>query len=77
MAAVDNARVVKMASGTIVGEETALTANPVVVPAGGTGAAAGGWDTAGNRDTAISTLNDLRTRIAEIETILQQYGFVK
>lgn len=27
------------------------------VPAGGTGAAAGGWDTAGNRDLAIARIN--------------------
>lgn len=30
-------------------------------PAGGTGAAAGGWDTAGNRDTAITLINAMRT----------------
>lgn len=28
------------------------------IPAGGTGAAAGGWDTAGNRDTAIVNINN-------------------
>lgn len=32
----------------------------VVAPAGGTGAAAGGWDTAGNRDTAINLVNEMR-----------------
>lgn len=51
-----------------------LTANPVVAPAGGTGAAAGGWSSAANRDTAIATINALRTRISEIETILQDLG---
>lgn len=29
------------------------------VPAGGTGAAAGGWDTAGNRNSAITSMNQV------------------
>ena len=53
-----------------------LTANPVVAPAGGTGAAAGGWDTAAHRDTAIATINSLRTRISEIEVVLQDLGIL-
>lgn len=32
-------------------------------PAGGTGAAAGGWDTAGNRDSAITLINAMRTAL--------------
>jgi len=32
------------------------------IPAGGTGAAAGGWDTAGNRNTAITTMSELITQ---------------
>lgn len=39
--------------------------SPVAVaaaaPAGGVGAAAGGWDTAANRDIAIATINAMRT----------------
>jgi len=35
-------------------------------PAGGTGAAAGGWDTAGHRDSAITTINQMRADIAAI-----------
>lgn len=31
------------------------------IPAGGTGAAAGGWDTAPNRDTAITTIGEIKT----------------
>jgi hypothetical protein len=31
------------------------------VPAGGTGATAGGWDTSGHRDTAITTLGEVKT----------------
>lgn len=38
----------------------------VDAPAGGTGAAAGGWDTAGHRDTAIATINALRVDVAAI-----------
>lgn len=43
----------------------ALTAAAVagLVPAGGTGAAAGGWDTAPNRDTAIATIGEMKTQI--------------
>lgn len=54
----------------------ALTTNPAAAPAGGTGAAAGGWDTAGNRDAAITTINSLRTRVSEIETLLQDLGLL-
>ena len=40
----------------------AVASNPspavvAAIPAGGTGAAAGGWDTAPNRDTAITAMN--------------------
>lgn len=45
-------------------------ATQVVCPPGGTGAAAGGWDTAGNRDTAIALINEMRT-------VLIENGFMK
>lgn len=35
-------------------------------PAGGTGAAAGGWDTAAHRDAAITLMNDLRTALINL-----------
>lgn len=38
---------------------------PAAAPAGGVGAAAGGWDTAVNRDAAITTINGLRTYAVE------------
>lgn len=38
---------------------------PAAAPAGGVGTAAGGWDTAANRDLAIVTINDLRTYAIE------------
>lgn len=37
-------------------------------PAGGTGAAAGGWDTAGNRDLAIASINAAKADILAIRT---------
>lgn len=33
------------------------------IPAGGTGAAAGGWDTAANRDTAIATIGEMKATV--------------
>jgi hypothetical protein len=50
---------------------TAPTAN---APAGGTGTAAGGWDTAAHRDTAIAAINNLMTRVQELETIITNLG---
>jgi len=48
---------------------SALTADAVVgtIPAGGTGAAAGGWDTANNRDAAIAAMTDVLVVIAEMQ----------
>ena len=39
-----------------------------VAPAGGTGATAGGWDTSGNRNTAITTATELRTLALSLKT---------
>jgi hypothetical protein len=39
-------------------------------PAGGTGAAAGGWSTAANRDLAITRFNALRVDVANIKQVL-------
>jgi hypothetical protein len=51
-------------SGTNAWELFTQPSDPVAfltaVPAGGTGTAAGGWDTAGNRDLGIATLQALR-----------------
>lgn len=41
-----------------------------VAPAGGTGATAGGYDTAGNRDTAIASINEVRALALEEKTAL-------
>lgn len=39
------------------------SADQASCPAGGTGAAAGGWDTAGHRDAAILLINAMRTAL--------------
>lgn len=49
------------------GSTVVATADAVAVPAGGTGAAAGAWDTAANRDTAITRINDMVTLANEIK----------
>lgn len=46
------------------------------IPAGGTGAAAGGWDTAGNRDTAITTASEIRTQVNALLTSLRNAGLI-
>jgi hypothetical protein len=38
-------------------------ANQAECPAGGTGAAAGGWDTAAHRDEAILLINEIRAAL--------------
>lgn len=43
---------------------------PAAAPAGGVGTAAGGWDTAANRDAAIATINGLRTAVSNLKTEL-------
>ncbi|HRT43314.1 MAG TPA: hypothetical protein P5223_14780 [Phycisphaerae bacterium] len=61
---------------TAVVKPTALTAAVAAAPAGGTGTAAGGWDTAGNRDLAIATINNLKTRVDQLESKLQSLGLL-
>ena len=64
---------------------TIAAAIPAAAPAGGTGATAGAWDTAANRDAAITTINDLRAyaveqkadfdaAVADIDDIRTKYG---
>ena len=59
-----------------VAKPTALTAAPAAAPAGGTGTAAGAWDTAGNRDLAIATINNIKTRVDQLESKLQALGLL-
>ncbi len=46
------------------------------IPAGGTGAAAGGWDTAGNRDTAITTIGEIKTQVNALLAELRLKGII-
>lgn len=39
-----------------------------LIPAGGTGSADGGWDTAGHRDTAITTIGEVKTTVNALVT---------
>lgn len=54
------------------------TLDPMI--AGGTGQAAGGWDTAGNRDTSIAAINDnfaiLADRVNELRAALVAAGII-
>jgi hypothetical protein len=54
----------------------ALTASAAAAPAGGTGATAGAYDTAQNRDLMIAQVNNLRTRLNELEDALQALGLL-
>lgn len=58
--------------GVLKGAAVANSASAVATtaPAGGTGATAGAYDTAGNRDTAIATINATRTLALELQTQL-------
>lgn len=58
--------------GVLLGSGITASASTVAnaAPAGGTGTAEGGWDTAGNRDTAITTVNQTRTLALELQTKL-------
>lgn len=47
---------------------SSVDAVPAAAPAGGTGTAVGGWDTAAHRDAAIATINGLVTLSAELQT---------
>ena len=56
------------ASAAAAATATAIAAAiPAAAPAGGTGATAGAYDTAANRDSAITTINDLRTWAIEVD----------
>jgi hypothetical protein len=46
------------------------------IPAGGTGTAAGGWDTAGNRNTAITTAGEIKTQLNALLARLRTAGIV-
>lgn len=56
--------------GTAVTATAALTGQ-TAIPAGGTGAAAGGWDTAPHRDSAITTIGQMQADILALRTTIE------
>lgn len=51
--------------------QPAQAAATASAPAGGTGTAAGGWDTSEHRNTAIAYLNNVGARVASLEASLK------
>lgn len=47
-----------------------------LIPAGGTGDASGGWDTAGHRDTAITTITEIKTQLNDLIAKLKTAGII-
>lgn len=76
MPSVTEARISRIA-GEASTRRALTTSMPSAAPAGGTGAAAGGWDTAPNRDAAITTINTMRTVLNELIVILRARGIVE
>lgn len=58
------------------GRAATVAAVAGLIPAGGTGAAAGGWDTAPNRDTAITTAGEIKTQLNALIAALKTAGLV-
>jgi hypothetical protein len=46
------------------------------VPAGGTGATGGAWDTSGHRDTAITTITEIKTQVNALIDSLEDAGIL-
>lgn len=57
-------------------QETSVEATPADPPAGGTGATAGGYDTAPHRDAAIVTINALNDVLGDVRSTLVGVGLV-
>lgn len=53
------------------------TQTQLAAPAGGTGATAGAYDTAANRNLAIASINAARTDIAFILGVLRDTGLIR
>lgn len=55
-------------------QPVALTQTQLAAPAGGTGATAGAYDSASNRNLMITSVNAARTDIAAIIAALKDHG---
>lgn len=53
------------------GDLTTINDVAGTIPSGGTGATAGGWDTAGHRDTAIATMTEMKTQLNALLTSIR------
>lgn len=61
----------------VMGDQGAAVADVAgAVPAGGTGAAAGGFDTAVNRDTFIATVSEMKTQLNSALAALRAHGII-
>ena len=69
-------RIAEVAAGVPTSKRVTLAMTQLAAPAGGTGADAGCYDTAENRDLFIASLNALRTDIAAIRTVLVNLGII-
>jgi len=65
-------------------DKTHANMTSAAMPAGGTGTAAGGWDTAANRDQAIAEFAALRNDVLDVKQVvnaliddLQAYGLLQ
>lgn len=56
---------------------SAQGATGAAAPAGGSGATAGAYDSSANRDAAIVLINETRTLVNEIRTVLVNLGLMK
>ena len=66
---------------TVAISAAAAAVTQLAAPAGGTGATAGAYDTAANRDLAITSINDARTDIAaqkvELDKLIVEYALLR
>lgn len=57
-------------------QQTAVADVAGTVPAGGTGATGGAWDTSGHRDTAITTVSEIKTQVNSALAKLRLAGVI-
>ncbi len=65
-----------LGSGKVPNLAVSITTTALAPPAGGTGQTAGGYDTAGNRNSFITALTALIADIASMRTELSAMGFI-
>lgn len=63
-------------NGKVPQPAVALSTTTSIVPAGGVGTAAGGWDTAADRDFAIQAMNSNKAVLDQVVEALQAVGIL-